>query len=247
METEIRRLGRALQFLTRLPLPDPGWESGGLLRASRYFGLVGALVGAGAAAVWLIAGLALPPEVAAGLALGAAIWLTGGLHEDGLADAADALGGHAPRERALEIMRDSRIGAYGVLALIVVLGLRWAALAALAPQAGALGLVLACVAGRGAIVPALAVMRPARAEGLGALMAGGPGRVDLVLALLPALALGAALGPPGLGALALSACAVAVMLWRVQRRLGGYTGDCLGAVAAVVETVVLVVLVGVLA
>ncbi|MEM0944986.1 MAG: adenosylcobinamide-GDP ribazoletransferase, partial [Pseudomonadota bacterium] len=122
MSRQLLLLATAVQFLTRLPVPAPGWEEDRLARAMRWFGAVGLLVGALTGALWWAASVALPAPVAAGLAIAGGIWLTGALHEDGAADTADALGGHASRERALEIMRDSRIGTYGAAALILSVG-----------------------------------------------------------------------------------------------------------------------------
>ena len=115
----------AQQFLTRLP--TPGWvdyEPGGLARSARYFPLVGLVVGALSALIWLIFAPILPASLAAGLAIAVMILATGALHEDGFADCCDGLGGGANQERALEIMRDSRIGAYGAIGLVMVIGLR---------------------------------------------------------------------------------------------------------------------------
>ena len=145
----------AAGFLTRLPVPGwVGWAEDRMLRASRYFATVGALVGLGGGLVWWLAGQIAPAAVAAGLALAAIVLLTGALHEDGLADCADGLGGGETGAQALEIMRDSRVGSYGALALVLSVGLRWAALASLAPGWGVLALVLAGGIGRATMVPA---------------------------------------------------------------------------------------------
>ncbi|HUF87560.1 MAG TPA: adenosylcobinamide-GDP ribazoletransferase [Thermohalobaculum sp.] len=235
----------AAGFLTRLPLPVPGdWEADRLARASRYFPLVGALVGLAGGLVWWLAGLLLPPALAAGLALGAVIWLTGALHEDGLADCADGLGGGRDRAAALEIMRDSRTGSYGVLALVFSVGLRWAALAMLAPLAGMLALVLAGGIGRAMMVPVPALTRYARPEGAGALVARGAGSAEVAAALATALLLALIGGWAGLGALLLAALVAAAFLGWMVRRIGGYTGDGLGAVAQLGEIAVMVTLAG---
>jgi len=241
---EIARAGTAVQFLTRLPVPDPGWEEGRLGASLGWFGAVGAGIGAVAAGGWLLAGLVLPAPVAAGLALALMLMLTGALHEDGLADLADGLGGAAARARALEIMRDSRIGSYGAAALIVVLGLRWAALATMAPAEGALALVLAAAAGRALIVPAAALTPYARASGLGAGLGARASPLRLAAALAVPFGVAAASGWAAMLALGLGAGAAALVLgWQVAR-LGGHTGDGLGAVAAVAETAVLIALAG---
>ncbi|MHA1528021.1 MAG: adenosylcobinamide-GDP ribazoletransferase [Alphaproteobacteria bacterium] len=235
----------AAGFLTRLPVPGwVGWADDRMLRASRYFAAVGALVGLGGGVVWWLAGLALPPMVAAGLALVAMTWLTGALHEDGLADCADGLGGGKTAAQALAIMRDSRVGGYGVLALVFSVGLRWAALAALAPGWGVLALVLAGGIGRAAMGPATALASYARREGLGRAMVDGAGPVEVAAALGTALVLGLAGGWPGLLALALALALACGFLFYMVRRVGGYTGDGLGAMAQLGEIAVMVVLAG---
>lgn len=126
----------ALQFLTRVPIPARiGFHPAWLQASARHFPLVGALVGSigalvlgGAAQLW-------PLPVAVGLSMAATVWLTGGFHEDGLADTCDGLGGAVSRERALVIMKDSRLGSYGALGLVLVLGLKAVTLHALAVHA----------------------------------------------------------------------------------------------------------------
>ncbi len=235
----------AAGFLTRLPMPGwVGWADDRMIRASRYFAAVGALVGLAGGLVWWLAGQVAPGAVAAGLALAAMIWLTGALHEDGLADCADGLGGGKSGPQALEIMRDSRVGSYGALALVFSVGLRWAALAALAPGWGMLALVLAGGIGRAAMVPATALASYARREGLGGSLAGGAGVIEVAAALGTALVLGIIGGWPGLLALGLALAVTGGFLLYLVRRVGGYTGDGLGAIAQLGEIAVLVVLAG---
>jgi adenosylcobinamide-GDP ribazoletransferase len=225
-------IGTAVVFLTRLPLRLG--ESLPLAAAARGFPLAGALVGGIAAMVLTLADfLGLPAIVAALLAIGAALAVTGALHEDGLADSADGLFATASRERALEIMRDSRIGTFGTLALVLTVGLKATSLAALADGAAALVAVHALARGW---LPAL--MRwddPARSDGLafdagrpeaeGAYWAAGLGLAVAVLSV----------GVAGLLAAAASlACALAVAAL-ARRRLGGYTGDTLGAAEQAAE------------
>ena len=132
MKHELRLFLIALQFFTRVPVPAwVGFQPEWLNQSARYFPLVGACVGAAGASVLWAASLVFPPVVAVGLSMVATMLITGGFHEDGLADTFDALGGAVSRERALEIMKDSRIGSYGALALVMVLGLKAAALVAL--------------------------------------------------------------------------------------------------------------------
>ncbi len=251
---ELRLLLTALQFLTRLPVPAwTGFTPQRLNRCVRHFPLVGALVGAAGAAVLLAAAAWWPPLVAAVLGVMATAWLTGAFHEDGLADTFDALGGSAGRERALAIMKDSRIGSYGALALALVLGLRVALLAALVPHgaaAAAAGVVLAHALGRGGAVALMGLLpyagdaEHAKARPLATAVR----RVDVAIALGSSLALAAgaaALGvPPSrtLAAVAAAALAVAVLRAWLARRLGGYTGDTLGATEQLVECAVLLAL-----
>ncbi len=236
----------AFGFLTRLPGPlARGSESGALGPALRLAPLVGLVVGVcGALVCWLaLGGLGLPPWPAALLTVGATVWVTGALHEDGLADVADGFGGAFERGRKLAIMRDSRIGAYGVLALILSVGLRGAALAALAgPEAAAAALIAAHSLSRGLLAPVMLVLAPARDEGLAA-AAGRPGPADALTALLlglvvAALAVGGGLALM-LGLAALAAAAVTAAL--AARQIGGYTGDVLGAVQQTSETAVLLI------
>jgi len=245
LRAELVLLISAAGFLTRLPMPRwVGWEEGRMLRASRFFGAVGALIGLAGGLVWWLAGLVLPAGVAAGLGLAALIALTGALHEDGLADCADGLGGGKSASQALEIMRDSRVGSYGALALILSVGLRWAALAALAPVWGVLALAIAGGIGRALMVPATALAGYARTEGLGRSVAGGAGPVEVLAALGTALVLALVGGWAGLVALVLAAGIAGGFLLFLVHRIGGYTGDGLGAIAQLGEIAVMLVLAG---
>ncbi len=235
----------AAAFLTRLPAARwLGWDQDRLARASRYFAVVGALIGLAGGAVWWLAATVLPAGVAAGLAVAAMIALTGALNEDGLADCADGLGGGRTPEAALAIMRDSRTGSYGVIALVLSVGLRWAALAALAPAAGVLALVLAGGIGRAVMVPATALARYARAEGVGALVARGAGFTEVAGALGTAFVLATAGGWAGLLALCMALVVTGAFLVYLVRRIGGYTGDGLGGMAQLGEITVMVTLAG---
>ena len=234
-------------FLTRLRLPAPGdWPQDAVARAAWTFPVVGVALGLLGGAVALIAlHLGLPPAAAALLGLGAAMLATGALHEDGLADTVDGFGGGQTREQKLQIMRDSRVGSYGVLALLIALGLRAAALTVL--LGGAPAMVL------GAMVAAHAVSRaglPAIMHGLDPARPGGlaasAGKPDLpvvqaaaVLGLLIALA---GLGWwRGLAAVILGAGAMAGTAMLARRQIGGYTGDVLGAAQQAAEVAVLLV------
>jgi adenosylcobinamide-GDP ribazoletransferase len=187
--------------------------------------------------------LGLPPVLAAGLALAAQIITTGALHEDGLADLADGFWGGRDPARRLEIMRDSRIGSYGTLALVVSVGLRWQALAVLAGQgAGLAAVAILAVAMTSRAVPAvlLAVLPPARSDGMGRLASGGAGPevvAAVLLAGLPALALSGMLP-----AMALQAAFGFGVARLSLAKIGGQTGDVLGAAQQLAEIAALLVL-----
>jgi adenosylcobinamide-GDP ribazoletransferase len=235
--------------LTRLPVTPPivadGTPAAGVVaRCCWAFPAVGAGVGGIAAAVLLLAMLlGLHSAPAALLAIVATGFLTGALHEDGLADTADGLGGGHDRDEKLAIMRDSRHGSYGVIALILTIGLRATALAAIGePFGGALALIAAHTASRAFLPPAMHLLRPARPDGLGA-AAGRPSAANALVALAigVVVALGT-LGPVlGMAALALSGMAVAATAALAQRQIGGYTGDVLGAFQQIGEIVMLLV------
>jgi adenosylcobinamide-GDP ribazoletransferase len=234
----------AVRMLTRIPVPGPATGRGDLRRAVGWFPLVGALAGLAIAGVHVLAARLWPAPVAAVLAVAAGLLATGGFHEDGAADAADGLGGGWTRERVLEIMRDSRIGAYGAMALWVVLAFRWAALAALG-RAALVALPLAMVWGRWSMAATLTGLPPA-SPGLGSQVAEGLGRMPAVLATVLALAATAsasALGQPRAW-IAAGAAALAALGWALylKRRLGGQTGDLLGAGNQLAEAAALLVL-----
>lgn len=236
-------LATALSLLTRLPVGWLGadWAAMNPGRAVWAYPLVGAVVGGIGALVFAACrALGLSPALAALWTMAALLLTTGGLHEDGLADTADGFGGGRTRDRKLEIMRDSRIGSYGALALMLSLGLRAAALAALpSPRAAAAALIAAGVLGRAAMLLPLRLLPPARPGGLGARVAGGPGWA-VALACLWTLGL-LLLQPPLRSALLLAA--TALLAWTITRlarcQIGGVTGDVLGAVAVSVECLVL--------
>jgi adenosylcobinamide-GDP ribazoletransferase len=243
MRAAARDLLMAVGFLTILPTPRAAWDGVDLRGAMRWFPAVGALVGALGFAVLWAGSAVLPAPVAAGLALGAMVWATGALHEDGASDLADGCGAHCDREKALEIMRDSRIGAFGAIALIFAIGLRWSALAALAgaaPSALAAAMVGSAAVGRAGILVAARLLPPARPGGLGAALGAGPDGVALAVGLGTAVALALAAGPPGLWALAAAGAAVALVIRIAWRRLGGHTGDVLGAVCVAGESAALI-------
>src|SRR3954452_19713120 len=160
----------AAGVLTRFPLAADGAEAGAVAAAGWAFPLVGGGIGALCALAYFAAGLlGLPGGPAALLAVAAGIAATGALHEDGLADTADGFGGGGNRDRKLAIMRDSTHGTYGVVALVLGIGLRATAIAGIGePVFVGLALVGAHAASRAALPAAMLLLRPARADGLGA-------------------------------------------------------------------------------
>lgn len=236
----------AQQFLTRLPSPVwVGWDQDRLARAAKWFPIVGLMLGCLVGLVWWSAAQVLPTTIAAGLALGLLFVLTGGLHEDGLADCCDGLGGGATRERALEIMRDSRIGTYGGLGLILSVGLRWAALSSLLPWQGFAALIIALAAGRAAMTMMLWSGTYARTDGAATSAAGGVTGREAVFSMFAAIVIGVVCGGM-IGGVAVLMTFVLAQLWlqRLTTRLGGYTGDGLGAAEQIGQIAVLIILVG---
>jgi adenosylcobinamide-GDP ribazoletransferase len=238
----------ATSVLTRLPVAPKtdglAPEEGAVAEASWAFPVVGAGIGMIAAIVLFLASMCGLGETASALlALVAAGFTTGALHEDGLADTADGLGGGRTREEKLAIMRDSRQGTYGILALILSIGLRAAALASIpGPIEAGLALIAAHAASRATLPIVMRWLVPARDDGLGA-AAGTPGPIAMLVALAIGIfvAIGM-LGPVrGPVALVLMGMPVAAMAALARRQIGGYTGDVLGALQQIGEIVMLLV------
>lgn len=235
----------AVVFLTRIPVPwtIPDLEQR-LPRATTWFPVVGLLVGLVGAAAWMLADAFLGRVLAAVIAVAATALVTGAFHEDGLADTFDGLGGSPDRERALEIMRDSRLGTYGAVALALVLLGRIVALAELhtfAPVA----LVGAHALARWSSLPLIRALPYARAEGgAGKPFAGGVTETGLAVATaFVAIATLVLWGLQAVGVwLAVVAVGLLLAAW-FRRRLGGITGDTLGAVNQFTELTALLVLV----
>jgi adenosylcobinamide-GDP ribazoletransferase len=232
----------ALAFLTRLPAaPEPIIDGSSLAASVVMFPLVGALIGLGGGGAYaLVFWLGVPPLPAAVVTLATTIWLTGALHEDGLADVADGFGGGRTLEDKLRIMRDPRIGSYGALALILDLLARAGALAALAgPWTVAAALVVAGAVSRAALPPVMAMLPYARTDGLAA-AAGRPHPLRAAAAVLVAALIAVALlGKVVVPALLAGAGAAFAVAWLARRQIGGHTGDVLGAVQQLTEVGVL--------
>ncbi|ETX28270.1 adenosylcobinamide-GDP ribazoletransferase [Roseivivax isoporae] len=238
MRTPARRLSEAqvaLMLMTRLPAGRIRGAVPHLAAARWAYPLAGLPVGL---IVWAVLAGALqadvPPLAAAFAAIAAGVLATGGLHHDGLADFADGIGGGRDAAHCLEIMRDSRIGSYGVLALVLALGLGAAALAGTSPPLAAI--LCAAVASRLAMLAVLDLLPPARDDGLGrSASARGPGRAWIPGAVTVAI-LWAASGAAATVALAVMAAAAVPVALLARRRIGGQTGDVLGAVQVTAET-----------
>lgn len=241
--TALDDLRIAVGFLTRIPAgtglaPAPG----GLARSALWFPAVGLLVGAVLGGVRLLAeatGLAPTPATVLGVA--AAIVLTGALHEDGLADVADAIGVLAPRERRLEIMRDSRIGTFGAVALILAIVLTVSALGSLDGEDALRAAVAGHVLARWSMVAHALLGTPARPDGLGRMLRVGriPGAVTTLAAAAAVLALG--WWAAGALALATGALVTGAATRAATRAFGGTTGDTFGATGKLVEVATFVV------
>ena len=249
----VEDLAACLRFYSRLNLPAaPGGAAmADFGKALRALPIAGAIIGGfGGAALFCARALGLPALPAEICAVAALVAVTGALHEDGLADVADGFGGGATREKKLEIMRDSRLGAYGAIALVLALMLRATSLAALAERGLGLAvfaLICAGAASRTAGLLPLLLSTPARRDGAGAMMPRPTGET-LRLALLLAGAASLPLLFAGLSvsqviganlAAALAAYAVARL---AERQIGGYTGDVLGAAQQTAEIAALLAL-----
>jgi adenosylcobinamide-GDP ribazoletransferase len=257
-------VGNALRFLTRIPVPqardseraeflDEVEEEAAagdapllkpLGRTVRAFPLIGALLGIAAGLAFAIAtGLGLPVLVAGVIAIALLALATGALHEDGLADMADGFGGGHNAEKKLAIMRDSRIGAYGVITLVLVLAAKVGALADLADIGVVMSsLICAAAASRAAMPAMMRWLEPARSDGLGA-AAGRPAAehvwTGIVIAAILCVLLLTWSGVVAMLIAALSAMAVGVL---ARRQIGGHTGDVLGATQQISELIFLLTL-----
>lgn len=238
----LRPLLSGVMFLTRIPCPAwTGHDPADLARSTAWFPLIGAMVGAWGGAFYLV-GLAGWSSliIAALLATAATVWITGAFHEDALADACDGLGGGWTRDDVLRIMKDSRVGSYGVVGLVLVMALKVAALASLAPWEGVRALVAAHALGRWSSLPLIwryEYVREGESKGKPFAAAVTPGRLVAGSVMTIAIAV-AALGMRAIPAM-LVALAVTLIAGRwFRRRIGGITGDCLGAANQVTEAAV---------
>lgn len=250
MKRQFKLLMVAIQFLTRLPVPRlAGFEDDWLARSARYFPVVGVLIGSISVGVWWLSSRWFPPAVAAGLMLAASLIVTGALHEDGFADVCDGFGGGATRDGVLAIMKDSRIGAYGAVGIATLLGLKWATLASLPGSTLPLTVIGASMVSRwcttGLIwrLPYLRMDIDGKSKPLANSLSAGNWMLSGVLgalALVPAAWIfSSVVNRPLVSALVMalvfaSASTVLAAAY-FKGRIGGYTGDCLGATQQVAE------------
>ncbi|MBV2360718.1 adenosylcobinamide-GDP ribazoletransferase [Thalassococcus sp. CAU 1522] len=233
LRTEWHLFLLAVQFLTRLPVPrNLPFSDDLLIRATRFYPLVGCLVGSIGAVVLWVASLWFPPLVAVLLSLAATLLATGAFHEDGLADAVDGLGGGMTADRALEIMRDSRIGTYGAVALGLTLALKVALLAAMPVSVAGFVLIAGHGLGRMATVHVIATTRYARDQGakfVAPSVTPDGYRIALANAFVILIASVLVIGT-GEAFAGMALCILLAQAFRLVfvRKLGGYTGDCLG-------------------
>jgi adenosylcobinamide-GDP ribazoletransferase len=228
----------AFNLMTTLPLPArKDWQAGDSGRASVWYPFVGLVIGALTWLAWTGATRFFPTLAAGILTLALWVALTGGLHLDGLADCCDGLLASVSVERRLEIMKDSRLGAFGGIGLFLVLLLKAAALSALTPETS-FGILLSASCARWCILPA-GLLPLARPSGMGVDFAAGFRRSYIFIGAVIPLALALVLGTRGILSFLAGALAATLLFRLAKSRILGVTGDVFGAVIEVVETVVL--------
>lgn len=242
LRTVLQCFGNALIFLTRLPLPATVYDPELQKRSVVFFPLVGLVVGLVGAAVFQLTNLLWPETVAIVFALLAMILCTGGFHEDGLADTADGIGGGWSIDDKLRIMKDSRIGTYGSLALLLAMLLKYAALTSLSGSQIPGALVSAHVLARWSILPLLRY-GDYIGDGTGNPFADAVSGKRLVIGTLSGWLIVMIAAPGNALILFLAATAMAVgSRWYFRRKLGGITGDSLGAANQLIEIAVYLVI-----
>lgn len=235
----------AVGFLTRLRLPPVDYSDAAMARAIRWYPAIGLAIGTILALLFWGLSMLFPQPVAALLAIAAGMLLTGALHEDGLADLADGLGGQADKSRALEIMRDSRIGTYGMLTLGLTLALKIAALATLPTFAAAVAIIAGHGLGRFTMTWLMDRLPYARVNGAAGFMAEDQNsdmRPVWAAFLCVFILVGVSIGIIAAIATTIALFALAsFMAMQLKRRLEGYTGDALGACEQLTEALVPIV------
>jgi adenosylcobinamide-GDP ribazoletransferase len=232
----MKRFAAAIQFLTVLPVPCNCAERE-LGRSTLLFPVIGLLIGAGIVMVNFALSAVLPPLVVNVLLVIAMLAVSGGLHMDGLADTADGFLSSRPRERILEIMKDSRTGAMGVIAVVCVLCLKIAALVSVPNNLRWPTLLLMPLAGRCALVIEMAALPYARPEGgLGSVFAVNKSPIDAFFAIFVLSATACwSLGWRGLISAGAAVLVTLVFSFWCRRKIGGFTGDTLGAACELAE------------
>ncbi len=243
MTRQLRLLATALMFLTRLPVARLAYpDAQSLGHSARYFPIVGLTVGAIGAGIFALGALYLTPFLAAMLTVLGLVVVTGAFHEDGLADTADGLGGGLTIERKLEIMKDSRIGSYGAIALVISLLLRVGALVPLDAYQAFVALVVAHTLARTSslwLMLFLPYVRSGSNKPMADAMSWREGAIGTGFALAICAAL--AFSPGTIIAFLAAVFTTLLVGWYFKSQLGGITGDTLGAGNQAVEVVVLLV------
>jgi adenosylcobinamide-GDP ribazoletransferase len=236
----LKDIAAAFQFLTRLPLARLGYAPDALARSAKFFPLIGAVIGLGVAAVFQWLAPHVPAMISALLAVIFSILLTGALHEDGLADSADAFGGGWTREQILTIMKDSRIGTYGAIAVTASVLLRTLLLGSLPPDRLVAYVVSAHTLCRWTILPLGCILPAARQDaGQGARLARQVSIASVLIGTIFAAAVAGYLlrGRAWIPVAATLAITLSTGLY-YRYRIGGVTGDCFGATLQLTETAV---------
>lgn len=235
LKSELNSFLLAVQFLTRVPVPaSVNYSAEHFAGSVRHYPLVGIFIGTFAAGVYFVANAFWPPVVAVIVSSAASILLTGAFHEDGLADMFDGIGGGTTPERALEIMKDSRIGTYGMLAAVIAFSLKISSLTLLSEEMVVVTLVAAHGLSRLSSVVVIATSRYVREQGKSKPVATGSSRAGLLYAFAVGgiccaglfLCLSPVVMVAALGGLLVGHISARFIF---ERKLGGYTGDCLGA------------------
>jgi adenosylcobinamide-GDP ribazoletransferase len=240
---QLRLFFIALQFFTRLPIPRwVGFEQAWLQQSSRYLPLVGLLVAALTASVYFLAHYVWPHPIAVLLSTAFGIYLTGAFHEDGFADVCDGFGGAMSSERVLDIMQDSRVGAFGVIGVVLLIGLKCLTLSYLPAQYTVAGLLVAHPLSRLAslvVIRWLPYIRPAgKVKVVAQTISSQSLAIAIITGILPVIVIVLSMHLSWhivAGAMLAAAGTAFIMGRRFKQRIGGYTGDCLGAIQQVAE------------
>ncbi|MFZ5596919.1 MAG: adenosylcobinamide-GDP ribazoletransferase [Bacillota bacterium] len=230
----------ALQLLTRIRILDLSFNEKALGRSTMFFPLVGLFLGGILVFIHRVAGEIFPPAAVAAAVVVALVMLTGGMHLDGFMDTVDGLFSGRPRERMLEIMKDSRAGSFGVVGVVCLLLFKFSLITGIAGVYDYMGLIMMTVTGRWGMTYATARFPYAREEGMGRLFTLHTGIPELAVASLTALVVSAVAG--GLGGLIIFLSAgifTHLLCMYMNKVLGGLTGDTYGAVNEVLEVFVL--------